>query len=155
MSMKNWFLGAFVAVAVTGVALYVGNNVMNAFDGKDAPRAPAAAPASASAAAAQGCAASRFAVVSKSERVEAGRIVITAAVRNDNDKACGVQINLQVFDKAGQLRGVEQPWVAGVQNIPAGAQHSFDVILPAQLSKIGGEGSYSIDPMAAKAWEAR
>ena len=54
------------------------------------------------------CSAGKFEVESRSARTEGGRIVVTAAVRNNNSVACGVQVSVAMKDKAGKQIAIEQ-----------------------------------------------
>src|SRR6516225_587221 len=65
------------------------------------------------------CSAGKFEVESQSARTEGVRIIVTAAVRNNNPVACGLQVSVAVRDRAGKQVAVEQLWVGGVTNIPA------------------------------------
>ena len=75
-----------------------------------------------------------FEVESHSALTERVRIIVTTAVRNNNSAACGLQVSVAVKDKAGKQIAVEQLWVSGVSNIPAGATHSFPVYLSPEVS---------------------
>ncbi|CAN7779220.1 hypothetical protein LJR084_008087 [Variovorax sp. LjRoot84] len=98
------------------------------------------------------CSAGKFEIESRSARTEGGRIVVTAAVRNKNSIACGVQVSVAMKDKAGKQIAIEQLWVAGVGNIPAGATHSFPVYLSPEVSKQAEGGDYDIRPTNARVW---
>lgn len=97
------------------------------------------------------CTASKFEVESHSARTVGQRIIVTAAVRNNNPIACGVQVSVAVKDAAGKQIAIEQLWVAGVSNIPAGATQSFPVYLTPEVSAQAG-GDYDIKPINSRAW---
>ena len=98
------------------------------------------------------CSAGKFEIESRSARTEGGRITVTAAVRNNNSIACGVQVSVAVKDGAGKQIAIEQLWAAGASNIPAGATHSFPVYLSPEVSKPAEGGDYDIRPINARVW---
>ena len=98
------------------------------------------------------CSAGKFEIVSHSARVEGGRMVVTAAVRNNNSIACGVRVSVAVKDEAGKVIAIEPLWAAGVDNIPAGATHSFPVYLSPEVSMQAKGGDYDIKPIDTRVW---
>ena len=98
------------------------------------------------------CTPGKFEIESRSARSESGRIIVTAAVRNNNPIACGVQVSVAVKDKAGNQVAIDQLWVAGVGNIPAGATHDFPVYLTPGVSKQAEGGDYDITPISTRVW---
>lgn len=99
------------------------------------------------------CSAGKFEVESHSARTEGVRIIVTAAVRNNNPVACGLQVSVAVKDKAGKQIAVEQLWVEGVSNIPAGATRSFPVYLSPEVSKQAEGGDFDIRPINSRVWK--
>lgn len=99
------------------------------------------------------CSAGKFEIESHSARTEGGRMVVTAAVRNNNANACGVRVSVAVKDEAGKVVANEPLWVAGVYNIPAGATHSFPVYLSPEVSRQAQGGGYDIKPIEARIWK--
>ena len=99
------------------------------------------------------CSAGKFEVESHSARTEGVRIIVTAAVRNNNPVACGLQVSVAVKDKAGKQIAVEQLWVEGVSNIPAGATRSFPVYLSPEVSKLAEGGDFDIRPINSRVWK--
>jgi hypothetical protein len=99
------------------------------------------------------CSAGKFEVESHSARSEGVRIIVTAAVRNNNPVACGLQVSVAVKDKTGKQIAVEQLWVGGVTNIPAGATHSFPVYLTPEVSKEAEGGDFEIRPINSRVWK--
>jgi hypothetical protein len=102
---------------------------------------------------AQTCTADKFEIESRGSRSESRRIIVTATVRNNNPIACGVQVSVAVKDKAGKQVSIEQLWVAGVGNIPAGATHEFPVYLTPEVSKQAEDGDYDITPTSTRVWK--
>ena len=98
------------------------------------------------------CSAAKFKVEGQSARTEGVRIIVTAAVRNNNPVACGLQVSVAVKDRAGKQIAVEQLWVGGVTNIPAGATHSFPVYLTPEVSKQAEGGDFEIRPINSRVW---
>lgn len=98
------------------------------------------------------CSAGNFEIESRSARTEGTRITVTATVRNNNPIACGVQVAVAVKDKSGKQVAIEQLWVAGVGNIPAGATHSFPVYLSPEVSAQAEGGDYEIRPINSRVW---
>ncbi len=99
------------------------------------------------------CSAGKFEVESHSARTEGVRIILTTAVRNNNPVACGLQVSVAVKDKTGKQITVEQLWVGGVTNIPAGATHSFPVYLSPEVSKQAEGGDFDIRPINSRVWK--
>lgn len=99
------------------------------------------------------CSAGGFEIESRSARVEGGRMIVTGAVRNNNSIACGVRVSVAVKDEAGKVIAIEPLWVAGVDNIPAGATHSFPVYLSPEVTKQAQGGDYDIQPIDARVWK--
>ncbi|RZL90872.1 MAG: hypothetical protein EOP82_14365 [Variovorax sp.] len=98
------------------------------------------------------CTAGKFEIESRSARSESRRIIVTAAVRNNNPIACGVQVSVAVKDKAGKQVAIDQLWVAGVGNIPAGATHEFPVYLTPEVSEQAEGGDFDITPISTRVW---
>jgi hypothetical protein len=98
------------------------------------------------------CSAGKFEVESHSARTEGVRIIITAAVHNNNRIACGLQVSIAVKDKAGKQIAIDQLWVGGVSNIPAGATYSFPVYLSPEVSKQAEGGDFDIEPINSRIW---
>ena len=96
------------------------------------------------------CNAGKFEIESHSARTEGTRIIVTA-VRNNNPIACGVQVSVAVKDAAGKQIAIEQLWVAGVSNIPAGATQSFPVYLSPEVSA-QAVGDFDIKPISSRVW---
>ena len=80
-------------------------------------------------------------------------MIVTGAVRNNNAIACGVRVSVAVKDEAGKVIAIEPLWVAGVDNIPAGATHSFPVYLSPGVTKQAQGGDYDIKPIEARVWK--
>jgi hypothetical protein len=99
------------------------------------------------------CSADKFAVESHSARTEGVRTIVTAAVRNNNPAACGLQVSVAAKDKAGKQVAIEQLWVGGVTNIPAGATYSFPVYLTPEVSKQAEGGDFDIKPINSRVWK--
>ena len=102
---------------------------------------------------AQTCTAGKFEIESRSARSESRRTIVTATVRNNNPIACGVQVSVAVKDKAGKQVSIEQLWVAGVGNIPAGASHEFPVYLTPEVSRQSEGGDHDITPISTRVWK--
>jgi len=99
------------------------------------------------------CSASKFEVESQSARTEGIRIIVTAAVRNNNAVACGVQVSVGVKDRAGKQIAIEQLWVGGATNIRAGTTYSFPVYLTPEVSKDAEGGDFDIRPINSRVWK--
>jgi hypothetical protein len=99
------------------------------------------------------CSAGKFEVESQSARTEGVRIIVTAAVRNNNAVACGVQVSVGVKDKAGKQIAIEQLWVGGATNIRAGTTYSFPVYLTPEVSKQAEGGDFDIRPINSRVWK--
>jgi hypothetical protein len=99
------------------------------------------------------CSVGGFEIESRSARVEGGRMIVTGAVRNKNAIACGVRVSVAVKDEAGKVIAIEPLWVAGVDNIPAGATHSFPVYLSPEVTKQAQGGDYDIKPIETRVWK--
>jgi len=99
------------------------------------------------------CSADKFEIESHSARSEGVRIIVTAAVRNNNPVACGVQVSVAVKDKVGKQVTVEPLWVGGVTNIPAGTSYTFPVYLSPEVSKDAEGGDFDIRPINSRVWK--
>lgn len=99
------------------------------------------------------CTAGGFEIESRSARVEGGRMIVTGAVRNNNAIACGVRVSVAVKDEASKVIAIEPLWVAGVDNIPAGATYSFPVYLSPGVTKQAQGGDYDIKPIETRVWK--
>jgi hypothetical protein len=104
-----------------------------------------AAPGTATAA---GCSASRFSILSDKGSVEYGFMTVVGRVRNDNAIACGVQMKLDVMDKADALLDTNESWPASVSNIAPGATYSFKLMQRVQ----DGATSYVVTTVSARQW---
>jgi hypothetical protein len=93
------------------------------------------------------CSAGRFQIESHSGRTESRRLIVTAKVRNNNAIACGVQVTVALKDTGGRQVAIEQLWVAGVSNIPAGATHDFPIYFSPEVSSQAAGGAYDIKPI--------
>ena len=94
------------------------------------------------------CSADKFVIVSKTGRMDDQFLYVVGKVRNDNPVACGVQLKMEVYDKAKNLIDTRESWPASISNIAAGSTYSFKM----HMERARDSKGYSIEVARARAW---
>lgn len=95
------------------------------------------------------CDADKFEIVSKTGRMDADYLYVVGKVRNNNAVACGVELKVDLYDRARNLIDTDESWPASTTNIKAGESYSFKLMMRRER----GVTSYSVDPVRARVWK--
>lgn len=139
-TLQNIVIAAVAVVVVAGI----GSFYLSASSNGERPTA-AAAPV-----AAKGCWPDKFDIAMKGGSREKFAAHFFAELTNNNAVACGVQMQVKVFDKGGNLIVVDEPWPASVRNIAPGQSYTFDHMLSGDNAERADHATMSA--INAKAW---
>lgn len=97
------------------------------------------------------CSPSVFTVKGEKFRREYDNLRFTATVVNGGSMACGVQLKISTYDKAGDVLDTKDFWPASVRNIAPGASENFSYFIRYDKAAT----NYDIVPIDARVWRQK